>query len=105
MAYIYAWIETDWDVKVMWREWVKAVKNMFQRQLTNVCVKVSVHVHNQIQSLVSGVSDFCEMVQFLWNMFYYKDINSAIYLQTQHFLYTIKQISLISLTYSASRMM
>ena len=55
MAYIYAWIETDWDAKVMWREWVKAVKN---------------------------ISNFCEMVKLLWKMFYYNDINSGMYLQT-----------------------
>ena len=28
------------------------------------------------------ISNFCEMVKFLWNMFYYNDINSGMYLQT-----------------------
>ena len=28
------------------------------------------------------IGNVCEMVQFLWNMFYYNDINSGIYLQT-----------------------
>ena len=54
---------------------------MFHRQLINICVhmNVSAHVHNQRQSLVLGVNNFGEMLKFLWNMFYYNDINSGIY--------------------------
>ena len=57
-------------------------KIMFHRQLITVCVHVKVSAHNQRQSLVLGVSNFCEKLNFLWNMFDYNDINSAIYLQT-----------------------
>ena len=57
---------------------------MFHWQLINVCVHVNVsaHVHSQSHSLVSGISNFFEKLHFLWNLFYYNDINSGIYLQT-----------------------
>ena len=55
-------------------------KSMFHQQWINVCVHVNVSAHVHNQRLVSSVSNVCEMVQFLWNMFYYNDINSVIYL-------------------------
>ena len=83
---------------------MKAVKTMFHRQLINVCahVNVSAYVHNQRQSLVSGVSNFCEMVNFYGICFItMTSIQASIY---KHNNCYGNIFSSISLTHTASSM-